>query len=110
MDPVKISAIKDWLVPDKVKDVCSFLGFCNFYRTFIRGFVSIARPLNALTRKDTTWHWTDEHRKAFKDLKARVSSEPILAHPELGKQFELQVDTSGFAIGAVLLQKKEDGK
>ena len=52
----------------------------------------------------------DKHQKAFEDLKARVSSEPILAHPELDKQFELEVDTSGFAIGVVLLQKKEDSK
>ena len=43
-------------------------------------------------------------------LKERVTSEPVLAHPELDKQFELEVDASGFALGAVLLQKKEDGK
>ena len=49
MDPVKIAAITDWPMPNKVKDVRSFLGFCNFYRTFIRGFASIAKPLNALT-------------------------------------------------------------
>ena len=49
MDPVKIAAITDWPTPKKVKDVCSFLGFCNFYCTFIRGFASIAKPLNALT-------------------------------------------------------------
>src|SRR6201996_8624975 len=36
MDPVKIAAIKDWPTPVKVKDVRSFLGFCNFYRAFIR--------------------------------------------------------------------------
>ena len=30
MDPVKISAIKDWPVPNKVKDVHSFLGFAIF--------------------------------------------------------------------------------
>jgi hypothetical protein len=30
--------------------------------------------------------------------------------PILTDLFELEVDASGFAIGAVLLQKKEDGK
>ena len=56
------------------------------------------------------WQWTAEHQKAFELLKARVTSEPILAHLELDKQFELEVDVSGFAIEAVLLQKKEDNK
>jgi hypothetical protein len=43
MDPVKISGIKDWPTPTSVKDIRSFLGFCNFYCPFIRGFASIAR-------------------------------------------------------------------
>jgi hypothetical protein len=34
----------------------------------------------------------------------------MLAHPVLTDPFELEVDASGFAMGAVLLQKKEDGK
>jgi hypothetical protein len=54
--------------------------------------------------------WTDRCQKAFDELQNRVTSEPVLAHPELDKQFELEVDASGFAVGAVLLQKKEDGK
>jgi hypothetical protein len=35
MDLVKIAGIKNWPTPTKVKDICSFLGFCNFYRPFI---------------------------------------------------------------------------
>ena len=46
----------------------------------------------------------------FNKLKERVTSEPVLAHPELDKQFEVEVNASGFALGAVLLQKKADGK
>jgi hypothetical protein len=110
MDPIKIAGIKNWPTPTKVKDIRSFLGFCNFYRPFIRGFAHVARPLNELTRKDIEWTWTERHQKAFEELHNRVTSEPVLAHPELNKQFELEVDASGFAIGAVLLQKKEDGK
>ena len=110
MDPVKIAGIKNWPTPTKVKDIHSFLSFCNFYRAFINGFLSITRPLNALMKKDQTWTWTEEHQKAFDTLKAHVTSEPILAHPELDKQFKLEVNASGFAVGAVLLQKKDDGK
>ena len=88
MDLVKIAGIKNWPTPKKVKDICSFLGFCNFYHAFIKGFSSIARPLNALTKKDQTWTWTEEHQKAFNTLKAQVTSKPILAHPKLDKQFK----------------------
>jgi hypothetical protein len=110
MDPVKIAGIKNWPTPIKVKDVRSFLGFCNFYRPFIRGFAHLARPLNELTRKDAEWSWQDRQQKAFEELKRRVTTEPVLAHPILTDPFELEVDASGFAMGAVLLQKKEDGK
>jgi hypothetical protein len=79
MDPIKIAGIKDWPKPKKVKDVCSFLGFCNFYRSFIRGFAHLARPLNLLTRKDAIWQWGDKEQLAFDTLKTRVTSEPILA-------------------------------
>jgi hypothetical protein len=110
MDPVKIAGIKNWPIPTKVKDVRSFLGFCNFYRPFIRGFVHLARPLNKLTRKDAEWSWEDRQQKAFDELKRRVTTEPVLAHPILTDPFKLEVDASGFAMGAVLLQKKDDGK
>ena len=110
MDPVKIVGIKDWPMPVKVKDVHSFLGFCNFYCAFIRGFANVAKPLNVLTKKDHEWNWTPDCQRAFDTLKLRVTSEPILAHLELKKQFELEVDASGFAVGAVLLQKKDNSK
>jgi hypothetical protein len=110
MDPIKIAGIKDWPTPKKVKDVRSFLGFCNFYRSFIRGFAHLARPLNLLTRKDATWQWGEKEQTVFNTLKTRVTSEPILAQPDLAEQFTLEVDVSGYTVGAVLLQQKADRK
>jgi hypothetical protein len=109
MDPIKIAGIKNWPIPTKVKDVRSFLGFCNFYRPFIQGFAHLAQPLNELTRKDAEWSWGDQQQKAFDELKRRVTTEPVLAYPVLTDPFELEVDASGFAMGAVLLQKKCHG-
>src|SRR6267378_4025864 len=110
MDPIKILGIADWPIPKTIKDVRSFLGFCNFYRAFIRGFANIARPLNQLTRKDVEWTWETKEQQAFDDLRRRVTAEPVLKQPELDKPFELEVDASGFALGAVLLQRGEDNK
>jgi hypothetical protein len=110
MDPAKIKGIANWPTPMTVKQVRSFLGFCNFYRPFIYHFSHIARPLNELTRKENPWTWEERHQKAFEELRNRVTSEPVLAQPRLDQQFELEVNASGFAFGAVLSQKGEDGK
>jgi hypothetical protein len=107
MDPIKIARIKNWPTPTKVKDVRSFLGFCNFYRPFIRGFAHLARPLNELTRKDTEWSWETRHQNAFEELKTRVTTEPVLAHPVLTDPFELEVDTSVFAMEQYFYKRKK---
>ena len=66
--------------------------------------------MNQLTKKEQTWEWTDRQQRAFDALRTRVTAEPILSQPELDKPFELEVDTSGFALGAILLQRKDDNK
>jgi hypothetical protein len=49
--------------------------------------------------------------ETFDELRKRITSETVLAQPQLDQQFEIEVDASGFALGAVLLmQRKEDGK
>ena len=110
MDPAKIAGVRDWPTPTTVKQVRSFLGFCNFYCAFIRGFSHLAKPLNNLTKKDTPWTWGDKQQTAFDTLRERIISEPVLIQPDLSKPFEIEVDSSGFARGAVLLQKGEDNK
>ncbi len=42
MDHSKIAGIVNWPVPRTVKQVQAFLGFCNFYRRFIKDFSHIA--------------------------------------------------------------------
>jgi len=69
MDPIKVQGIADWPTPQTVKDVQSFLGFCNFYRAFIKNFSDIAHPLNDLTCKNKQFIWTDKHNNAFLELK-----------------------------------------
>ena len=110
MDPAKIAGIANWPTPTTVKQVRSFLGFCNFYRPFIYQFSHIARPLNELSRKDTPWTWGGRQQEAFETLRKRITSEPVLKQPQLEQQFEVEVDTSGYAIGAVLMQRDERGK
>ena len=50
-DPEKISAVRKWHAPDKVKVVHQFVGFVGYYRRVVKDFARLAEPLVALTRK-----------------------------------------------------------
>ena len=51
MDSDKIAVIGDWELPTSIKGVQSFLGFCNFYRRFLKDYCRIVRPLTRFTAK-----------------------------------------------------------
>ena len=97
-------------MPEQLVDVQSFLGFVNFYRRFIADFAHIAHPLHALSRKNTSWAWTQEHQEAFQSLKDRVTSATILVQPRTDRPFRLETDSSDYATGAVLSQQDDDEK
>ena len=65
----KVKDVLDWLMPKYIKDIQKFLGLANYYHQFIEGFVSIARPLHDLVKKDQKWDWTEKQEAAFKKLK-----------------------------------------
>lgn len=47
-DPSKIEAVKSWPCPDIITALCSFLGFCGYYRWFVKDFSRVCHPLNQL--------------------------------------------------------------
>jgi transposase InsO family protein len=109
-DPQKLDAVREWEVPATVKQVQSFLGFCNFYRRFVREYGRIARPLTNLTRKDTQFHWTDDCQRAFEELKERLLSRPVLAHFQHGRPTRVETDASQGVVAGVLSQMQDDGQ
>jgi len=64
--------------------------------------------MNQLTKKDEKWKWGDEQQAVFEQLKAIFTMRPVLATPDLDKEFRVEADTSNFATGGVLLVKCED--
>jgi len=109
MEKEKMKGVLDWLTPRYVKDVQKFLGLANYYRQFIESFVSIARPLHDIVKKDQKWDWTEKQEKAFKELKEQFTKEPVLAAPDLDKKIRMEVDASDYATGGVLSMECEDG-
>ena len=98
----KVDRVLSWLEPRNVKDVRKFLGLANYYRKFIKDFARLARPINVLTRKDMKWRWEGAEQAAFDKLKKAFTMRPVLAAPDLDKEFRVEVDTSNYATGGVL--------
>ena len=48
----KVRGVLEWPTPKYVKDIQKFLGLVNYYRRFIQGFASIARPLHDIVKKN----------------------------------------------------------
>jgi len=110
MKAEKVDGVLSWPQPKNVKDVRKFLGLANYYRRFIKDFARVARPMNVLTRKDEKWRWEEAQRKAFDELKWIFTTKPVLAAPDLDKEFRVEADTSNYATGGVLLMKYSDNK
>jgi hypothetical protein len=65
VDLEKIEAIKEWLVPNNVTKVRSFMGLVGDYKRFIARFSRIAHPITSLQRKGKKFQWTKECEKIF---------------------------------------------
>lgn len=56
------------------------------------------------------FQWTQECQQAFTELKELFIIAPILAHFEEGRETVVETDSSGYATGAVLSQRQNDGR
>jgi len=103
-DPEKIAAVREWPIPHNKKQLRSFLGFCSYYRRFVRNFSSIAKPLYILTEDQVKFCWGEEQQHVFETLKQVLTSSPVLSFPFGDGKFILDTDASNIGIGAVLSQ------
>lgn len=104
----KIEAVASFPRPTNVHQVRQFVGLASFFRRFIPGFASIAKPLTILTRADVTWRWEQEQDLAFKTLKDKLIERPILALYNPSYLTEVHCDASKLGVGGMLLQRPDE--
>jgi hypothetical protein len=101
-----------------VKELRSFCGLANYFRSYIVQFAILTAPLFRLTRQDSDWKGGDmppEAASAFLRLRDEISSRPVMAYPNATGQYHLFVDAALGAennsggLEAVLMQDQEAG-
>ena len=84
MDPEMVEAVMSWERPKSVFEIHSFLGLAGYYMRFIEDFASLSVPMTRLTQKEVKFEWNDLCARAFKELKRRLTSAPIMIVTERG--------------------------
>ena len=100
-----LKAILEWPIPNCCNELESFLGFVNYYCSFITGLAGHAAILYELTgTPKKKWAWNEKHTRAFEELNKAVTTAPVLSFPNSDHHFIIDTDASDFAIGVELSQ------
>src|SRR6266851_751477 len=111
VDPSKAAGLAEWPQHlQNVKEVHRTLGILGYQQPFIRGYADLARPLTELTKKGVPFKWEDRHQNSLDQLIRKVTTTPVLACPDLERQFFLEANVLSFTLGAVLFQKEDSGR
>ena len=95
--PEKLVCIQEMPSPKTPKEVKQFLGLIGYYQKFVPRFSDLARPLNALTRKNIPFEWTPICQESFELLKTSLMTEPLLTYPDPNLPFALFTEASKYA-------------
>jgi len=104
-DPRKVDAINAIPIPKSAAEIRRFLGMAGYYRKFIENFSKRTYYLRMRLKKGEEFSWDEKCEEEFKDIKACLSKEPIMAYPDFTKRFILTTDASKYGLGAILSQR-----
>ncbi|XP_058840771.1 uncharacterized protein LOC131696235 [Topomyia yanbarensis] len=104
-NPDRVQAILGYEAPSSVRSLRRFLGMVNYYRRFIDKFSELTAPLTDLLKnKPKRVQWNNAAGEAFKAIKERLISAPVMANPDFSVPFSVQTDASDTALAGVLTQ------
>ena len=81
------------------------MGLANTCHDYVPDYAVITGPLRELTKKNHIFNWNNSHRRAFEQVKKKLTQAPIMAYFDTVKRSLLIVDGSPLGICAILAQR-----
>ncbi|KAL3186376.1 hypothetical protein MRX96_028092 [Rhipicephalus microplus] len=94
--PRKVEEVLKAPKPQNKKELQSYLGLINFYRTFLPNLSSHLQPLHLLLRDGQQWAWRKEQSLSFQRSKELITKAPVLVHFDAAKHVVLTVNASPY--------------
>src|SRR3954470_9009672 len=110
-NPEKVGTILRMKRPVRVHDAQKLTGCLDALSRFISRLGEKALPLYRLMKKSDKFEWTPEADAAFADLKALLSTQPVLAAPISKEPLLPYIAATGQVVNTVLTaEREEEGK
>jgi transposase InsO family protein len=104
----KIEAIKTFREPKTNEEVRSFLGLVTYVGKFLPNLTNETSALRILMKNGNKFEWGKDQVQAFQNIKNLLANVETLGYFDPKKRTRLIADASPIALGAVLLQFKND--
>jgi hypothetical protein len=90
--PKKVEAIKNMVRTTTRKDLRHFISMVNYYRDMWVRRSELLAQLTSMTSKKFKFNCTDEHQKAFENIRKIICREVMLTFPDFSKPFNIYTD------------------
>ncbi|MBW0500869.1 hypothetical protein O181_040584 [Austropuccinia psidii MF-1] len=104
VDKNKVAAVLLKQMPQKKKEMMSFLGFASYYRQHLKDLAIHARSLYRICDQQTVFKMKQERIQAYKKIRYALTNAPLLLRPVWKLPFSLYIDACGEGLGAALHQ------
>ena len=73
--------VQAWPFPKNIHELRAFLGFCSYYRSYVKNFAAIMELLMQCLRKGIALESTEKKIEAFEKLNSALMDAPIFGVP-----------------------------
>ncbi|XP_031096938.1 uncharacterized protein LOC116001189 [Ipomoea triloba] len=108
-NPEKVRAIMEMQPPRSVKDVQRLTGRLAALSRFLSKSAEKSIPFFQILKKSNGFEWTPACQSAFDDLKAYLSSSPVLSKPEKDETLSIYLAVFDRAVSSVLVREETKG-
>lgn len=108
-DDRKLKAITEMPRPTSKTELRRLLGMATYIGRFVPNMAELLQPLSSMLSSKQESVWEAAQEDAFGKWKKLLSSSPVLAVYSSDRPTKITADASSYGLGAVLLQKQENG-